>query len=524
MSIDLRSPDALTPAWWLRRLMQRLYERQDRLQRWDDYYSGQQPLAFASDKFREAFGGRFRAFSSNFCALVVDGTRERLEVQGFRFGDANGDKDLWRIWQENDLDGGSQIAHTEALIKGVAYTIVEPTADGLAPVITVEDPLDCIVELAPKDRRHRLAGLKRWLADDGYLMAYLYLPDAIYKYRSTKPWIDPLGGLGALSSLGQEWLATARFDEFRTDDEEWPLPNALRTVPIVPLFNRPRLRGEGQSEIAPVISNQDAINKYRADALVAAEFAAFRQRWLMGVDIPVDPDTNQPVQTFKAAVDHLWMIPGRDPDDPGASEPKVGEFEATDLAPYQRMIETEVGHMSSIARMPYHYLLGQPTSVPPSGESIKASEAGLVKKVMTAQIHLGDGWEETMRLALRAMRDERADLRTAETIWADPETRNEGVRTDSIIKQFQAGIIDRRVALEALGYSPEQIDRMTGVETTEPVADDGPDVADKVSAAGTLIRSGFDPQDALRAVGLDPIEHLGLLPVALVAQIPSSSI
>ncbi len=41
------------------------------------------------------------------------------------------------------------------------------------------------------------------------------------------------------------------------------------------------------------------------------------------------------------------------------------------------------------------------------------------------------------------------------------------------------------------------------------------DVAAMVTAAGTLIRSGFDPQDALKAVGLDPIEHLGLLPVTV---------
>lgn len=38
---------------------------------------------------------------------------------------------------------------------------------------------------------------------------------------------------------------------------------------------------------------------------------------------------------------------------------------------------------------------------------------------------------------------------------------------------------------------------------------------DQVNMAGTLIRSGFDPGDALQAVGLDPIEHLGLLPVTV---------
>ena len=43
-----------------------------------------------------------------------------------------------------------------------------------------------------------------------------------------------------------------------------------------------------------------------------------------------------------------------------------------------------------------------------------------------------------------------------------------------------------------------------------------PDVLAKLAnAAGILIRSGFDPAAALRSVGLDPINHLGLLPVTL---------
>ncbi len=68
-------------------------------------------------------------------------------------------------------------------MKGVAYALVEPQADGV-PVVTVEDPLDCVVETAPKDRRERVAALKRWVDDAGHLVAYLHLPDAVFKYRS----------------------------------------------------------------------------------------------------------------------------------------------------------------------------------------------------------------------------------------------------------------------------------------------------------------------------------------------------
>lgn len=45
--------------------------------------------------------------------------------------------------------------------------------------------------------------------------------------------------------------------------------------------------------------------------------------------------------------------------------------------------------------------------------------------------------------------------------------------------------------------------------------DNGLRVMEQVNAAGVLVRSGFDPEDALRAVGLDPIKHLGKLPVTV---------
>ena len=41
------------------------------------------------------------------------------------------------------------------------------------------------------------------------------------------------------------------------------------------------------------------------------------------------------------------------------------------------------------------------------------------------------------------------------------------------------------------------------------------DLKTRIDAAGVLIRSGFTNQDALNAVGLDPIKHTGLLPVTL---------
>ena len=49
-----------------------------------------------------------------------------------------------------------------------------------------------------------------------------------------------------------------------------------------------------------------------------------------------------------------------------------------------------------------------------------------------------------------------------ETVWANPETRTVAQAADAAVKLYAAGVIDRRAALEDIGYTPAQIERMTG--------------------------------------------------------------
>ena len=186
--------------------------------------------------------------------------------------------------------------------------------------------------------------------------------------------------------------------------------------------------------------------------LVASEFGAFRQRWVTGMEIPRDPETNQPVEPFRAAVDRLWMS-----ENP---EVKFGEFSSTDLVPYVKSVEMLVQHVASQTRTPphYFYLSGQF----PSGESIKSAETGLVAKARRKMRHLSESWEEVMRLAFAVEDDERADFAAAETIWADPESRTEGEHVDATLKKKALDVPIQQL-WEDLGYSPQQIERFRGM-------------------------------------------------------------
>ena len=454
-----------SPEWWLHRLGRRLDERASRMVTLQDYYDGKHPLAFASPKFREAFGGLFKAFADNFCPLVVDAVEERLNVTGFRVGTTPSggrltkaqeievaDKDAWRIWQANQLDAESQKAHTTALTKSEASVIVwADPRDPDTPLISIEDPLNCIVAVAPDHPRDRVAALKRWIGDDAYGNATVFLKDQIVTYRTTAKWTE---------GMRATWVRSER------DDQPNPLPNPLGVVPVVALPNRPRLDGTGESELTQIIGAQDAINKLAADMLVAAEFVAYPQRYITGLDLPVDPDTGRPIEPFNMAVNRMLVVPPPEDPEPGQGEPKFGEFSVADLRPYVNAIEMWVQHIATRTRTPAHYLLGQSGQFP-SGESLKATETGLVAKVKRAQRHFGEGWEEVMRLAFLITGDKaKGEAIDSEVIWADPESRSEAEHVDAVTKM--ASLHVPQVALwEELGFSPQQIERFLAMREAE---------------------------------------------------------
>ena len=481
--IDPMQPATLRPGsldWWLARLGARLDARRERMETYEAYYAGRQPLAFVSDTFRAAFGDRFRVFSANFMSLVVNTHRQRLKVQGIRIGDHDaGSVDAWDWWQRNRLDSESQTAFTEMLVKGLAYILVWPDPVSGEPEATIESPLVVVVETEPGKSWKRRAALKRWTGDDGRFRAELYLPDGIYKFRSAQSWTD-------FSVAG--WGRLAKWERDEIPGEAWPVRNRLGVVPIVPLVNRPRLTGvvfdahgralpgvigpdEGQSEIAPVMSNQDVINKLRADMVNASDLAAYRQRWLKNWQVEIDEKTGQPIEPFKAAVDRLWILPPPDPDDPtgDAHQPEFGEFEQTDLAGLIAGIGMETQQLGSISQTPYHFLLPQ-SGQPPSGESLKSAEATLVAKVADTMTCAGEPLEEVFRLNFAWRGDPRGGDLGAEIIWAPYESQSEAVHTDAVSKWGAMGIPDE-MRWEALGFTPRQIARITEMRDAAKAAE-----------------------------------------------------
>jgi hypothetical protein len=428
----------LSPAQWRDTLLERLAHRLPMIRKCEEYYQGQHRMTFTTSQFRETFGGLFSAFADNWCDLVVDASAERLRVEGFRFGtNPEADSPAWEIWQRNSLDAESDMAHTDSIKLGCVYALVGPDDDGKA-VIQVEAADRAIVAMDPARGKKRLAGLRDWTDEWGVEHCQVYLPDSITwwsKESEHAPWREEIGG-GS---------------------------NPLGVVPLIPLPNLPSLSDRlGRSDIERVIPLQNAVNKLCGDMIVASEFAAFPQRWATGIDLPTNPQTGQKMAPdYLGGANRVWGVE--------AENAKFGNFTVSDLGIYVKAIEMLIQHVAAQTRTPPHYLLGSMGSFP-SGESLKATETGLVAKVKRKQLSLGEGWEEAMRLAFAIEGDtSHAEAIDAEVIWSNPESRILAQVVDAAVKLGEIGV-PRPALWEFTGASPQQIARwMLEGEPVPPV-------------------------------------------------------
>lgn len=425
----------------IRRLTQRLETERPRLDKFDNYYSGTQPIAFLAPEVRAATSNRLSNLVVNWPRLVVRAVEERLNVSGFRLGkDQPADTALWDMWQANNLDEGAQQAHQESLIHGRAYALVWAGINRDTPRITIESAKQVIVEHAVGSRQ-RVRALKRFV-DDGYAFATLYEPFEITRWRSVGRAPDA-GDASYVPAGGWALQET--------------IPNPLGVVPVVPLVNEARLMNlDGDSELADIVPLADGINKLAVDLMTSAEYSAMPRRWVTGLEIQevADPVSGEkvPVEPFSSTAGRTWQAEGE--------ETKFGQFPEATLTGFIDAMQHFTREIAALASLPPHYV-ALSFDQPASADAIRSAEASLVSKARRKMVSFAGSWEEVMRLAVQ-VRDGivRPEMQSLETIWRDPETRTTAQAADAAAKLVQAGIIPVQQAWDDLGYSPMQQERM----------------------------------------------------------------
>jgi hypothetical protein len=415
----------------LSKLLQKLDEPLARYSLLDNYYTGNQPLAFLSPESKTALGNRFGRMASNLPRLAVTALAERLRIIGFS------DEKLWAEWLRNDMDQLSGVAHREALLLGDSFVIVWADLAG-RPNVTVESAKQIAVQRDPGSREI-IAAVKRWETETT-TEAVLYLPDSITRYSANS--------VGA--TLG-----------FQTVKE---IPNPLGVVPLVDLRNSDRILDDyGSSEIEDMMPLVDGLNKSLVDMMTTSEYVGRPRRWATGIELeerpvidsegnPVLDDDDQPV------VETVNPIPeGNRAMIAESHEAKFGQLASADLGGYEASVNVLLGQIMAVSTLPAHYV-GIFTDNPASADALRASEASLTARAEARQQTFGRAWEQVAKLML-AVRD-RTDPRQISDVsvkWADAATRSVAQEADATVKLFQSGLLPRDYALKKLGFSDLEI-------------------------------------------------------------------
>lgn len=419
------------------------------------YYAGQHRLAFATDKFKNAFGLIFRGFRDNLCPPVIEAVSDRLELTGFQTegaarrrtaarpgakpqSDALGDA-AWEIWQSNRMDLRAIEVHDECLVAGDSYVIVWPDRDG-EPRFYPQKAEQMTVYYDEENLGVILWAAKCWRVGKRVRLT-LYYPDRIEKFITT----SNTDTIPDRATAFEPFQAMARDG---VEPEPWPLPNPYERVPVFHFANGAAIGSFGLSELEDAIPIQDALNKAVLDMLVAMEFVALPQRWVAGIEVDIDGDTGKAKSPFTPGVDRIWTT--------GNENAKFGEFAQADLSKFTAVQDNFRMEIARITSTPLHFFMLNTN--PPSGEALKALESRFTKKCQKRQIAFGNIWEDAIGFALRIAGRGGDDGKLA-SLWTHPAPQSEKEQTEALINKKNLGV-SKRQCLRELDYTEEQINEM----------------------------------------------------------------
>lgn len=441
------------------------------------YYMGEQDLPLDVAQLKSKFGVQFASFRDNLARPIIDSAETRIRIQDIDNTDA------WQIWHENEMGSESKMIHTDALVMGRAFVVVLPNEDG-TPGIYPQITEACAILYDPDNPRKKLAGMKFWVDEEldsranptKRVRVNIYFEDRIERYQSVK----------------ESESLEVHFDKYEPiEGPDWATRHPVGEVPMFEFrANFDVSSQETRSDLkdaAPII---DAINKTFLDMMVASEYTAAPQRWATGVEIPLDPTTGEPLQSYQSGADQLWTAANE--------QARFGQFEPGQLNAYKAAIDTLVDHLVYISRTPKYALAGE--SKYSSGENLRVIENPLRSRVSDHQETFTVAWQKVLAAALR-LNDIEVDFWDITLTWLPA---NAPFATDERLNEMKLKVetlgIPQEQAWKEMGYTQEEIDLMKDMREEEAAL--GFDTFD-VAATGALGEA-----QNLEPVGPEPVGGL----------------
>ena len=340
-----------------------------------NYYDGDQPLMYTSKRMSDVFKKLSMAkFVENWCSVVIDAASDRIQLKSLDIEAVDAQKILTTEWESLNLSLEASDIHEAALVIGESFLIVweEDSGDGDELQVFYNDPRLCHMFYNPGNPRKKDYAAKWWVDSDSLTRMTLYYPDRLEYYRTKKKG-------GQIS----KWNA---FEPYNPTEQEG---GEVSENPYgeIPVFHFRVERRIIKSDLVNAIPIQNGINKLRTDMMVAAEFGAFKQRWVI---------SNADTSNLKNAPNIIWEIPSGDGEGQKAS---TGQFDATDLDNYINAIDSMAATLAIITRTPKHYLFQQSGAM--SGEALIAMEAPLNKRCEEHIGHFKPTWKDVARFILK---------------------------------------------------------------------------------------------------------------------------
>ncbi len=440
----------------LRSETQALAEDLPTLNKYRDYYDGEQLLSYGTDRFKTEFGEAFEGLVSNWCEVVVDAVLDKLAVIGVKIPEQEElSKLVWETLRNNDLDEQHEELHEGILVEGRCYAIIWPDED-LGARFDWNPAQNVRVRYADDDARTPVWAIKRWLTPSGVIRVNLYFPDRIEKWQQFPT--EQQASLRNVTRMTPETGPQPGLSRFETEGEPWPLPNPFGEIPVVEFSSR---KG---SEIKTVIPQQDGVNYLLTSAFGAAEFNAMQQKVMMtNVAEPTGGWSNHPGR--------VWHLPAALDSDGKPITSSIGEFSSTDLAPYRSLIEMTLQHVALTSKTPVRMFFQSDRGGrgdAPSGEALRVEDQPLIDKVQSRQIRYGNSWYRVVRLVAKAVSgDFGMSLPMGEVIWQDTQADYRSALLDDALKMKELGM-PYEFIVKKLGLNPEETALLIEMGKEEP--------------------------------------------------------
>jgi hypothetical protein len=406
------------------------------------YYDGNQPVVYSTQKLKEVFRDLEENFTSNICAVVIDSVKERISFKGFTCEDKKINTMLSSLVISQDLVNESDETHEAACVIGESFVIVWPYVvdgkdSGMAEIF-YNDPRNVHIFYEPGNPRKPRYAAKLWQEDDGFYHLTLYYPDRLEYYKTQNA--KDAGSKGGVEANSFKPDTARKGVSEKNKEIAWP-KNPYGKIPVFHFRVEKRIV---KSDIRNVIPLQNGINKLLADMMIAAEFGAMKMRWII---------SNSDTSTLKLKPGSILDLPA---GMAGEQDTEVGEFSSTELKNYIDGIDSLVGYVSNNTGTPKYYF--DPSSDAPSGEALIAMEAPLNKKVQDRIDKFTPVWKEVAAFALQIM-GMKVDPNMINVNFANPATIQP--KTEWEIISIQAKIIPLEFVLLWHGYSQEEVKNIT---------------------------------------------------------------